>query len=76
MNIPPKDKPKVITDPALTAETDDLDTDEAVAAGDTEIKSANEKNDSEDDRINEAADDLNTDNSKVGLNNEDSEEFL
>ncbi|RZK81142.1 MAG: hypothetical protein EOO92_05685 [Pedobacter sp.] len=78
MNIPPKDKQKVITDPAVTAETDDLSTDEAVAAGDTQIKSANEdKTDDDEHRKNEAADDLNVDNSQVGLNKEeDNNEFL
>ena len=29
---PPKDTPKIITDPSLTAETDELNTDEAVVS--------------------------------------------
>jgi hypothetical protein len=79
MNTPPKDKPKVITDPAVTAETDDLNTDnlstdEAVAAGDTEIISANDENEHQ--KETEHTEDLNVDQSKVGLNNETDQEFL
>ncbi|MES2826923.1 MAG: hypothetical protein V4687_02155 [Bacteroidota bacterium] len=73
MNTPPKDKP-VRKDKDDSAELDDLQTDEAVAAPDSEIIPADNQPAPSDD--NQAQDDLNIDNTKVGLNSEDQDEFL
>lgn len=73
MKTPPKDKP-VRKDNDASAESDELATDEAVAAGDTEIIPANEQPATSSN--NTAQNDLNVDNTKVGLNSEDQDEIL
>lgn len=71
MTTPPKDKP-VRKDEEKLAEKDELQNDEAVAAADLETDTDSEDQDSE----KNSADDLNIDNTQVGLNNEQGEEFL
>ncbi|RYG54598.1 MAG: hypothetical protein EOO01_01070 [Chitinophagaceae bacterium] len=67
--IPPKDKPKVITDPSVTAETDDLKTDEDVASPD--VGSEPQEVDTE----GNPDDDLNTDNDGIGLNHDEKDDL-
>jgi hypothetical protein len=71
MTTPPKDKP-VRKDEEKLAEKDELQNDEAVAAADLETDTDSEDQDPEEN----SADDLNIDNTQVGLNNEQGEEFL
>lgn len=67
--IPPKDRPKVITDPAVTAETDDLNTDEAVASPEV---GADPK---EVEKPEQAGYGLNTDRADVGLNHDEKDDL-
>jgi hypothetical protein len=71
MTTPPKDKP-VRKDEEKLAEKDELQNDETVAAADLETDTDSEDQDPE----KNSADDLNIDNTQVGLNNEQGEEFL
>jgi hypothetical protein len=71
MTTPPKDKP-VRKDEEKLAEKDELQNDEAVAAADLKTDTDSEDQDPEEN----SADDLNIDNTQVGLNNEQGEEFL
>ena len=75
MTAPPKDKP-VRKDDNLSAEEDELYSDEAVAAADSEIKSADQKNEERNASEEDASDDLNVDHNDVGLNEDQGEEFL
>ncbi|MES2830358.1 MAG: hypothetical protein V4687_19510 [Bacteroidota bacterium] len=67
--IPPKDGPKIITDPALTAETDDLNTDEAVSS--PEIGAEAEKAD----KPEEDKKDLPINNAGIGLNHDENDDL-
>jgi len=71
MITPPKDKP-VGKDEEKLAEQAELQNDEAVAAPELETEKDQEEQDPEEN----SADDLNIDNTQVGLNNEQGEEFL
>lgn len=73
MNTPPKDKP-ISKDKESPAEKDELQSDEAVSAPDLETEKETHKEDP--DTEENSADDLNIDNTQVGLNNEQGEEFL
>ena len=75
MTTPPKDKP-VRKDDNVSAEEDELQSDEAVAAADSEIKSADQKNEERNASEEDASDDLNVDHNDVGLNEDQGEEFL
>ncbi|MHA4895868.1 hypothetical protein ACXZ1K_14030 [Pedobacter sp. PWIIR3] len=73
MKTPPKDNP-VRKDENLTAEKDEFQTDEAIAAKDTEIQPKNAVSPSDvpaDDAIDEVKD-----NSETGLNTEDKDEIF
>ena len=63
-NTPDPHRPKIVTDPAVTAETDDLDTDEAVASAEEVAEPANDEQTETD------ANDLNIDSSDNGLNHD------
>lgn len=66
---PPVDKPKIITDPSLTAETDDLNTDEAVASADLGSESTEADTEiREDDGLNIGQDD-------IGLNHNEEDDL-
>ena len=71
MITPPKDKP-VRKDEQKLAEQDELQSDEAVAAPELETETDQENEEQEEN----SADDLNIDNTQVGLNNEQGEDFL
>jgi hypothetical protein len=75
MITPPKDKP-VRKDDNVSAEEDELQSDEAVAAADSEIKSADQKDGERYTSEEDASDELNTDQNDVGLNEDQGEEFL
>ena len=75
MTTPPKDKP-VRKDDDVSAEEDELQSDEAVAATDSEIKSADQKDEERYTSEEDASDDLNVDHNDVGLNEDQGEEFL
>ena len=75
MTTPPKDKP-VRKDDDVSAEEDELQSDEAVAATDSEIKSADQKVEERYTSEEDASDDLNVDLNDVGLNEDQGEEFL
>lgn len=69
MITPPKDKP-VRKDEEKLAEQDELQSDEAVAAPELETDQEDEEQEEN------SANDLNIDNTQVGLNNEQGEDFL
>jgi hypothetical protein len=68
MTTPPKDKPVKQELP----EQDELQTDEAVAAPDLDIK----KNDDTANKEDTSSEDLNVDNNDIGLNQDQGDEFL
>lgn len=65
----PNAGPKIITDPKLTAETDDLNTDEAVSS--PEIGAEAEQAD----KPEEDGKDLNIDNAAIGLNHDENDDL-
>ena len=67
--IPPKDEPKIITDPAVTGETDDIKTDEDVAS--PELGSEPE----EVETTNDDEYGLNTDSEDIGLNHDEKDDL-
>ncbi|HEX8609593.1 MAG TPA: hypothetical protein VF679_13205 [Pedobacter sp.] len=75
MTTPPKDKP-VFNDEEVSAEQDNLQSDEAVAAPNLPIHSDSDRTEDDSDKEDASQADLNVDNDNVGLNNEQGDEFL
>jgi hypothetical protein len=75
MTTPPKDKP-VFNDEEVSAEQDNLQSDEAVAAPNLSIRSDSDRTEEDSDKEDASSADLNVDNDNVGLNNEQGDEFL
>jgi hypothetical protein len=66
---PPKDDPKIITDPSLTAETDELNTDEAVASPKVGLETQEVSTENQEDVG------LNTDSDDIGLNHDQEDDL-